>query len=129
MLYGERLKLAMTRRGNTLGQDVSRKQVAEIAQCSVQNIGMVLANARGSDQKLSIKSHEAVAEFLRVNPKWLLTGAGPIDPPQRTSAPTELSAAAVEIAALFDLIPQADKIKRAQAYNAATTAILQVLQS
>lgn len=123
------MKLAMTRRGNTLGQDVSRRQVAEVAKCSVQNIGMILNNARGVDQKLGVESHEAVAEFLRVNSRWLLAGEGPIDPLPRNVAPIELSAAAIEIAALFDLIPAAEKIKRAQAYNAATTAILQVLQS
>lgn len=128
MLYGERLKMAMERRSTMLGQEVARKDVAAVAECTVQNIGMILNNSKGVDQTLTAKSHAAVADFLKVNPEWLLTGTGPMEV-QRPSAPSELSPAAIEIAVLFDLIPVADKIKRAQAFNAATTAILQVLQS
>jgi transcriptional regulator with XRE-family HTH domain len=40
----------------------------------------------------------------------------------------EFSHAAIELAALFDLIPYRDRIRRAMAYNAATKAILDVLQ-
>jgi len=43
-------------------------------------------------------------------------------------APTELLSTAIELGALFDMIPTADKIRRAQAFNAASTAIMQALQ-
>lgn len=128
MLYGERLQVAMNMRSDTLGQAVTRKQIAEVAKCSVQNIGMLINNSKGVDQKLSTESHAAVAEFLRINPEWLLNGTGPIAP-ARPHAPTTLSPAAIEIAALFDMIPQSDKIRRAQAFNAATSIILQELQA
>ena len=128
MLYGERLKIAMDRRGDVLGQAVTRKDIAGVAKCSVQNVGMILTNAKGVDQKFGAGSHAAVADYLRVNPDWLLNEVGPIETP-RAIAPSHLSPAAIEIAALFDMIPASDKIKRAQAYNAATTAIMQVLQS
>jgi hypothetical protein len=68
-----------------------------------------------------------VADFLKVNPQWLLDGTGPME--VQRNAPSSLTPAAIEIAALFDMIPVTDKIKRAQAFNAATMAILQVLQS
>ena len=44
------------------------------------------------------------------------------------SAPSELTPAAVELGVLFDMIPQSDKLSRAKAFNAASTAIMQVLQ-
>ena len=129
MLYGERLLMAMRRRGEMLGQEITRKDVARVAGTSVQNIGMILKNAMGRDQKLNTKSHAAVADFLKVSSAWLLDETGPIDPPPVAAAPTELTPAAVELAVLFDMIPAADKISRAQAFNAASTAIMQVLQS
>ena len=44
------------------------------------------------------------------------------------SAPSTLTPAAVELAALFDMIPVDDKVRRATAFGAASTAIMQVLQ-
>jgi hypothetical protein len=127
MLYGERLKMAMDRRSEMLGQEVTRKDIATVAECSVQNIGMILNNSKGVDQTLTAKRHAAVADYLKVNPQWLLDGTGPME--VQRNAPSTLTPAAIEIAALFDMIPVTDKIKRAQAFNAATMAILQVLQS
>jgi len=43
-------------------------------------------------------------------------------------APSELTPAAIELAVLFDMLPQSDKLSRAKAFNAASTAIMQVLQ-
>lgn len=129
MLYGERLLLAMRKRSEALGQDIERKDVARVAGTSVQNIGMIITNAKGRDQKLRTESHAAVAAYLKVSSAWLLNGEGPMEPKAAVSAPTELTPAAIELAVLFDMIPQAEKIRRAQAFNAASTAIMQVLQS
>lgn len=129
VLYGERLKFAMDRRSERTGQEVTRKDVATAAGCTVQNIGMILTNAKGVDQKLGAQAHTAVAALLKVNPQWLATEDGPIDPPSPTSVPSELTPAAIELAALFDMIPFSDKVARAKAFNLATTAIMQVLQS
>lgn len=129
VLYGERLKIAMDRRSERTGQEVTRKDVATAAGCSVQNIGMILTNAKGVDQKLGAQAHTAVSALLKVSPHWLSTGEGPIDPPSSFSAPSELTPAAIELAALYDMIPASDKVARAQAFNLATTAIMQVLQS
>lgn len=128
MLYGERLALAMQHRSDVLGREISRKEVAEAAGTSVQNIGMILTNAKGRDQTLRTDSHAKVAAFLKVNSEWLLHGTGPMELRPAVSAPTTLSSAAVELAALFDMIPIEDKVRRAMAFNAASTAIMQVLQ-
>lgn len=128
MLYGERLQLAMDKRGEAIGRVIERKDVANIAKRSVQNIGMIITNAKQRDQKLSTEAHEAVAAFLKVNSRWLLTGEGPMEVSVQVNAPTELTPAAIELAVLFDMIPQADKLSRAKAFNAASTAIMQVLQ-
>ena len=129
MTYGERLHTAMTRRGEALGRDIERKEVATVAGCSVQNIGMILANAKGADQTLTARSHAKVASFLRVNPDWLLDGTGTMEAPSLVNAPRELTPPAIEIAVLFDMIPASDKIRRAQAFNLASDAIIGVLQS
>lgn len=118
----------MDRRAERTGQAVSRKDVAAAAGCSVQNIGMILTNAKKVDQKLGAEAHVAVSALLKVNPHWLATGEGPIDPPS-VNAPSELTPAAVELAALYDMIPLTDRVARAQAFNLASTAIMQVLQS
>ena len=128
MLYGERLLLAMKTRSETLGREIERKDVAKAAGTSVQNIGMILTNAKGRDQKLRTEAHDAVAAFLKVNPRWLLTGEGQMEQSSSINAPTELTPAAIELAVLFDMISQADKLNRAKAFNAASTAIMQVLQ-
>lgn len=128
MLYGERLQLAMDKRGEAIGRVIERKEVANVANRSVQNIGMILTNAKERDQKLSTEAHEAVAAFLKVNSRWLLTGEGPMEVSVQVNAPTELTPAAIELAVLFDMIPQADKLSRAKAFNAASTAIMQELQ-
>ena len=128
MLYGERLALAMKHRGDVLGREVTRREVADVAGTSVQNIGMILTNAKGRDQTLRTESHAKVAAFLKVNSDWLLQGIGPMELRPAVSAPSTLTPAAVELAALFDMIPVDDKVLRAMAFNAASTAIMQVLQ-
>lgn len=128
MLYGERLALAMRHRGDVLGREITRREVADAAGTSVQNIGMILTNAKGRDQRLRTEGHAKVAAFLKVNSDWLLQGIGPMEMRPAVSAPSTLTPAAVELAALFDMIPVEDKVRRAMAFNAASTAIMQVLQ-
>ena len=128
MRYGERLKLAMDRRSEMLGQPVSRLEVAKIAGCSPQNIGMIINGTNGEDQRLAAVAHAKVAAFLRCNPDWLLDEVGTIEP-QAAHLPSELSAAAVELGALFDMIPVSDRVARARAFNAASEAVMQVLHT
>src|SRR5256885_8882316 len=91
MLYGERLLQAMQKRSEALGREIERKDVAAAAGTSVQNIGMILTNAKGRDQKLRTEAHEKVAAYLKVNSRWLLTGEGQMDQPPAINAPTARS--------------------------------------
>lgn len=125
MTYGARLQEAMNRRSEQLGRKVERRDVARIAECSPQNIGMIINNSKGKDQRLGPVAHSAVAAYLRVNPDWLLNEVGSIEP---NTAPSSLSAVAKELGILFDMIPESDVVRRAKAYNAASIAIMQVLQ-
>src|SRR2546427_6188212 len=86
MLYGERLLQAMQKRSEALGREIERKDVAAAAGTSVQNIGMILTNAKGRDQKLRTEAHEKVAAYLKVNSRWLLTGEGQMDQPPAINA-------------------------------------------
>lgn len=129
MLYGERLQIAIKRREDQIGRKITRLELSKVADCSRQNIGMILTNSIKKDQKLSSESHSAVASFLKVNPDWLLSETGSIDPPNSVNAPSDLSAAAIELAALFDMIPASDRISRAQAFNSASTVVMQALKS
>lgn len=126
MLYGERLKLAMERRGAQLGREIARLEIANVAGCKTQNVGMILNNAKKKDQKFTAESHAAVAAFLRVNPDWLLNETGTISP--SVDAPSKLSNVAIELGVLFDMIPESDTLRRALAYNKASSAIMQVLR-
>ena len=126
MSYGERLQAAIDRRGIQLGREVSRAEVAKVAGCTVQNVGMIITDAKGKDQKFGVESHFDVCWFLRVNPTWLLNGTGSMDPP--IDAPEKLTHTAVDLGSLYDLIPEADLIRRTLAYNKASSAIMQVLR-
>lgn len=129
MLYGQRLAMAITHREQVIGRVISRVELAKVAGCTRQNIGVFLGNAKQMDQRLSTESHAAVAAFLRVNPDWLLNETGDMLPPLPSNTPNTLSPAAIEMAVLYDMIPTDDKISRAKAFNAATTAIMEVLQA
>jgi transcriptional regulator with XRE-family HTH domain len=127
MLYGERLKLAMDKRSRELGREVARKEVAEVAGVSPQNIGMILNNSKGNDQVLSAVGHARVCRFLRVSSDWLLEEVGDIEPNQ--GGKSTVSQAAQDIANLFDSIPKSNTMGRVRAFNEATLAIIKVLQS
>jgi hypothetical protein len=64
-MYGKRLLEAMQARSNTLGQEVLRKDMARIAGVSVQNIGMVMNDAKGRGQKLPQVCHLALRHPMK----------------------------------------------------------------
>ena len=79
----------------------------------------------------------AIARICRVSVDWLAYGSGEmmLGLPASTDAlhlsipaSEEPTPGAVELACLYDLIPVSDRIARARAYNAASQAILDVLQ-
>lgn len=111
--YGVQTELA-----NLLG--VSPQVVANWEKRGISRDGLLIAESK-----------------LEISPKWITDGSGNPKskhyelvaemPPLQVKAPA-LTAAANELATLYDLIPESDKIRRARAYNAASAAILDVLQ-
>jgi hypothetical protein len=114
---------------------IGRQELATAIGISYQGVRKVF----DSDGAFGSENNLKAAEYFGVNPKWLATGEG-----NKLSVSYELqgeagvyvkspvdqaSPSAMEIALLFDLIPATDRIRRIQAYNAATSAILRILQS
>lgn len=128
MTYGKRLNEAVVWREGATGRRITRKELAQVAVCTVQNIGMILTNAKGKDQKLATEANTRIADFLQVDQSWLATGEGNPRPERLQNLPSTLTSSATEMAVLYDMIPTSDPIRRAKAFNAATDAIMKVLQ-
>lgn len=127
MLYGERLQLAIEHRSNAIGRIISRVELAEVVGCSRQNIGMILTNAKGVDQKLSTASHDKACAYLRVNSDWLLHEAGEMTAPKPKNAPAHLSSGALDLAILYDMIPEKETFARDLALNQASEVIEKIV--
>lgn len=135
MNYGQRLEAALK------AAKKSRKDLSDQIGISPQAIGMVITSAGGKERSLSTENHTKAAEYLGVNPNWLATGVGEmlgkdyklVGEAERyklpsVGKPNEPSPSAMELALLFDEIPATDRVRRARAYSAASSAILDVLQ-
>ncbi len=121
MLYGKRLDQALKHAAK------SRRELGLHLGMSPQNIGMIITNAKKTDQHLGSEDHAKAARYLRVNAHWLATGEGEMTG-DGSQTGYELSVQAVELAELLDMIPVSDRVKRAKAFADATNAILSVLQ-
>ena len=117
---------------------VDRTQLSTLLGISYQAVrkALDLGGAFGTENNLK------AADFFGVNPRWLHKG---VEPKHLTNGAvsTSLEGATASVAAtvkpplsdeadrlgrLFDLIPETDLIKRAVAYNAASAAIVAVLE-
>ena len=106
--------------------DLTQQELAKAVGTSQANLGEL--EKKGAGSALT----PALAKRCGVSVEWLAYGQG--DMLATDSAPdqaqiTSLSSAALELAMLFDLIPMRDRIKRAQAFGAASAAILDRLES
>jgi transcriptional regulator with XRE-family HTH domain len=121
-MYGKRLAAALEH------SKKSRRELAQAIGRTPQNIGMIINDAKRTDQKLTSDANAQAACFLRVNAHWLATGQGEMasDVPV---AGYEMSVQAIDLAELFDMIPVSDKLRRARAYSNATCAILDAIQN
>jgi transcriptional regulator with XRE-family HTH domain len=77
MSFANRLKWARTRAG------VTQQQIAD--QCGLSN-RTLSALERGKAQSVLSDNLYCVADFLRVNPRWLVTGTGSPDDSESLSA-------------------------------------------
>jgi len=70
-----------------------------------------------------------LAQALQCNASWLAHGQGDMLPSViATAAESMQTPGAIELAALYDMIPVSQRIKRAQAFTAAAAAIVAVLE-
>lgn len=107
-LYDSRRKACLTQAQLAKAVGISQAAVAEM-----EKIG------RGSAYVIDL------ARACNIDPGWLATGVSADRPEPVVSS--AMSAGAIELAALYDLIPTDDRIGRAQAYSNASAAILAVL--
>lgn len=117
--YGNRLREARRHAGMTQAELSAKIGVPQTTISTAERLGN------------SSTDTVAYANACGVNPIWLASGDGPM---VASAVPVLddlecLTSGALEIASLYDMIPLANRIKRVQAYNAATAAILQVLES
>ena len=103
----------------------------ELAKKTGTTTGAVAHWLGGKTKSLKAETAQKIGSATGYNASWLVDGKGekmlkPASAPRRMG--DGLSPGAIEIAALYDLIPIGDQIKRVQAYNAATAAILAILE-
>jgi transcriptional regulator with XRE-family HTH domain len=83
-----------------------------------------------SGKRQSKGSLPLIAQALGINERWLAAGEGEMQGAgSARPAPAPFSPGALELAELYDMIPRHDRIRRAQAYAAASKAILDVLEA
>lgn len=93
-----------------------------------------IGNIEAGTRQAKASLHQ-IAKALSVSYEWLANGEGPMELPKHYelagdtgSYSLDVTPPARELAKLYDLIPETDLVKRARAYNAASQAILDVLQ-
>lgn len=111
-----RLKIARDHKG------WKQAQLAAAAGVSTGTVGNIEAGIRQSPGSLPM-----LAEALGVSHAWLAYGKGEMIL-SNESANGALTPGALELAMLYDMIPVAQRIKRAQAFTAAAAAIVAVLE-
>lgn len=100
---------------------------AEVARASGLKQSDVSKIENGKIQKTTAMI--GLAKALQCNPRWLAYGQGGMIVEAASANPeTELTPGAVDLARLYDMLPVHDRIRRAQAYAAATAAIVEVLE-
>lgn len=108
---------------------------ADLARATGAKPPSVNAWFTGQTKSMKVDTAVAAAALYGVSPHWLATGHGPKhmnrDSVQVSTNPLDFdlpTEEAMRLARLYDLIPEKNLIQRAQAYNAATSAIVAVLE-
>jgi len=107
-------------------KQIGRSELAAAIGISYQGVRKVF----DSDGAFGSENNLKAADYFGVNPKWLATGEGdklasPAAPAIPYTGPTNLGR---ELALVFDMIPEADTLKRSKAYALAINAIAGVLE-
>lgn len=101
----------------------------QLAKATGKSSGAVTQWIDGSTKTLKAETAAKLQAATGYSAVWLVTGKGEKLAGSKTPGVFDsLTPGALDIAALYDLIPVRDQIKRVEAYNAATAAILAVLK-
>lgn len=101
----------------------------QLAKATGKSSGAVTQWIDGSTKALKADTAAKLQAATGYSAVWLVTGKGEKLAGSKTPGTfNELTPGALDIAALYDLIPVRDQIRRVEAYNAATAAILAVLK-
>ena len=111
--YANRVQSLMDRDG------IDRTRLAEALGISYQAVKKLL----DEDGKFGRANNLKAAALFKVSSDWLSSGVE-----DAATEAAKLSRGANDLAKLFDLIPESDLVRRAQAYAGASGAIVQVLQ-
>jgi transcriptional regulator with XRE-family HTH domain len=117
------------------------KSPAELARAVKKTESAVSQWLSGETKSLRSESLIAACAFLGCHPAWLYSGKLPsgldkaeekIEPVAAAIAPPVskplITASAIELAAIYDMIPIEHRLLRAEAFSLATTAIAEVLR-
>ena len=113
----QRLKIAREAKG------WNQRKLALASGLTPSAIGNIEAGTRQAKGSLP-----QIADALGISYRWLAHGEGDMKSTDQGPAHSTLSPHAIELAEMFDLIPATDRIRRAQAYTQAMTAIVSVLE-
>lgn len=104
----------------------TQAQLAVCAGVSTGTVGNVEAGIRQAPGSLPL-----LAQAMGISHAWLAYGQGDMIATSTPEAPEgkPLTAVAVDLARLFDMLPETERVRRAQAYSAAAAAILAVVES
>lgn len=101
----------------------------QLAKATGKSSGAVTQWIDGTTKTLKAETAAKLQAATGYSAVWLVTGKGEKLAGSNTPNVFDaLTPGALDIAALYDLIPVRDQIRRVEAYNAATAAILAVLK-
>lgn len=104
----------------------TQAQLAVCAGVSTGTVGNVEAGIRQAPGSLPL-----LAQAMGISHAWLAYGQGEMVAAAAATLDNgkALTAVALDLAHLFDLLPEHERVLRAQAYSAASAAILAVVES
>lgn len=103
----------------------------QLANATGVSSGAVTHWLDGATKSLKAETALKIQQATGYSAAWLITGMGEkLAKDAGSSVPSyEFSPSACELAVLYDMIPPKDRIKRAKAFSAAMSAIVQVLEA
>lgn len=103
----------------------------QLARLTGKTSGAVTQWIDGTTKALKAETAARIENATGYSATWLVTGEGPkkrgLPEPKRTISLEDLTPGAVELGHLYDMVPVEDRVMRARAFSAASSAIVEVL--